>query len=180
MSIGAWRSVAALAMTLLAACARDTGERELAALAARVATLEAAARQAPKAAAPEAPELGARMLELQLRHARLWSAGEGGDWTLVLFQVAELGEAAADIAKTNPDHAALQPARLADVMPAMLDPALKALRDSADHADRREFEAAYDRLSAACNACHVAAGHEFLVIGRPSTPVLDNLKPQRR
>jgi cytochrome c556 len=165
---------AALALTALVACSRGADPQQQAAIEARIAKLEAAA-----AKPAEPPELGQQMLELQLRHARLWSAGQGEDWTLVLFQVTELGETAKEIVATNPDHAALQPARLAEVMPPMLDPAFKALRDSADHRSRQEFEQAYDQLSAACTACHTAASHDFLVIGRPTTPTLDNLKPTK-
>ena len=31
---------------------------------------------------------------------------------------------------------------------------------------------------ARCNACHQAAGHGFLVIQRPRTPILDNLRAE--
>jgi hypothetical protein len=50
------------------------------------------------------------------------------------------------------------------------------LRDAIDHGSKAEFEKAYDGLSAACTACHKVAGNDFLVIQRPTTPLLDNLR----
>jgi len=66
--------------------------------------------------------------------------------------------------------------RGADVLPAMTKTPVTALRDAIDHGDKHEFEHAFDELSAACTACHRAAGNDFLVIQRPTTPLLDNLR----
>jgi len=170
--------VAACTATLLGGCnVPDTSqrEREIAGLKAEIAALKAAPK-APAAAAT--PELGAQMLELQIRHARLWQAGQGRNWMLGQFQLAELREAFAGVVETNGDHAALQPQRLAEVLPAMVDPALNQLQSAIDAQDGAGFDAGYDALSASCNACHTAAGHGFLVIQRPRTPVLDNLRAE--
>jgi hypothetical protein len=168
-----------LPLLALGACNASHGNddaRELAELKAQVAALQAAPK-APAAAA-EGPELGAQMLELQIRHARLWQAGEAQNWLLAQFQLAELRESMAGIEETNGDHAALQPQRLAEVMPAMTDPALAQLQAAVDAHDKAKFEAGYDALSAGCNACHAAAAHGFLVIQRPRTPLLDNLRAE--
>jgi hypothetical protein len=116
------------------------------------------------------------MLNLQIRHARLWAAGENQNWLLAQFQLAELNEALDDVVAENGDAAALQPQRLADVLPMMMKPAVSRLRDAIDNHDTQAFESAYDGLSAACSGCHRIADHGFLVIQRPKTPVLDNLK----
>jgi hypothetical protein len=144
---------------------------ELASLKAELAELKAR----PAAAAP-GPELGQQMLELQIRHARLWQAGEAQNWMLTQFQLAELRESIQGVIELNGDHAALQPNRLAEVMPAMLDAPLKQLQESVDAQDLGKFEAAYDALSGGCTACHTASDHGFLVIQRPQTPLLDNLR----
>lgn len=170
----------------LAGCARSGNgddarvarlEKEVADLQAHVAQ-EGSAGDAGRPGATEAPELGAQMLELQIRHARLWQAGAARNWILAQFQLAELRETVAGIVETNGEHAALQPQRLADVMPAMLDPALAAMQAAVDGHDGAGFDAAYDQLSQACTACHVAADHGFLVIQRPRTPMLDNLRAE--
>ena len=140
-----------------------------------VAALRAA--QASPVASP-APELGQQMLNLQIRHARLWSAGDKRNWLLAQFELAELNEALDDVVARNGDHAALQPQRLADVLPAMMTPALVELRAAIDAGDRARFAKAYDGLSAACTGCHQAADHGFIVIQRPRTPVLDNLRAE--
>jgi hypothetical protein len=170
-----------LPLLLLAGCNLpddNARQREVAALKAEVEALKTArAGATPAAAAPaEGPELGAQMLELQIRHARLWQAGEAQNWMLSQFQLAELRESFAGIVESNGEHAALQPNKLSDVMPAMTDPPLAQLQAAIDAHDKAKFEAAFDALSAGCNACHAAADHGFLVIQRPRTPVLDNLR----
>ena len=165
-------------LLLLGACARPADpavEQQIATLRAEIEALQAAQAQAQKAEPPKA-ELGQQMLGLQIRHARLWAAGEGGDWLLAQFQLSELNEALDDVVEQNPEHAALQPQRLADVLPMMMKPAVSKLRDAIDHHDKAAFESAFDGLSAACSGCHKIADHGFLVIQRPQTPVLDNLK----
>ncbi len=166
-----------LPLLLCTACTRPDPETamQIAALRAEVEQLKAD-RAAP-AAAP-APELGQQMLELQIRHARLWQAGQSQDWLLTQFQLAELRESFSAVVELNGEHAALQPRRLADVLPAMTGPALKQMQDAVDANDEGKFETAYDALSTACTACHAASDHGFLVIQRPRTPMLDNLRGQ--
>ena len=122
------------------------------------------------------PELGEQMLTLQIRHARLWFAGEAQNWLLAAFEVQELKEAFDAVVENNPEHATFQPQRLADILPSFTQAPVKALRDAIDHASKAEFEKAYDGLSAACSGCHRAAGNDFLVIQRPQAPLLDNLR----
>lgn len=160
--------------------AAPSDQARIARLEAQVADL-AAARPAgtPAAPAPGAvPELGQQMLELQIRHARLWQAGAARNWLLTQFQLAELRESIAGVIESNGDHAALQPERLAEVMPAMMNPALSAMQSAVDAQDGARFDAAFDGVSAACTACHAASDHGFLVIQRPRTPVLDNLRAE--
>lgn len=163
-------------LLLCASCGRSEPDTrgEIASLKAEIEQLKSARTAATVAAAPE---LGEQMLTLQIRHGRLWAAGEAENWMLTQFQLAELRESVAGVVELNGDHAALQPRRLADVLPAIIDPALTQLQDAVDAQDKPKFEAAYDALSQACNECHKAAEHGFLVMQRPQTPVLDNLRP---
>jgi hypothetical protein len=167
-----------LAMLLLAACnpSADPGEqRDVAALRAQIDALRAEQAELGKTATPTT-ELGQQMLLLQIRHGRLWAAGQNENWLLAHFQLAEINEALDDVVEQNGDDAALQPQQLSVVLPAIMNPAITKLREAIDHQDRAAFEVAYDGLSNACTACHQAADHGFLVIQRPQTPVLDNLK----
>ena len=146
------------------------GAAEIAQLRAELAALKSQPAPTPSV------ELGQQMLELQIRHARLWQAGEARNWMLTQFQLAELRESFKGVVELNGDHAALQPKRLAEVLPAMMDAPLAKMQEAVDAQDAAGFEAAYDAVSGGCNRCHEAADHGFLVIQRPQTPVLDNLR----
>ena len=167
-------------LSIVLACAacnnsHSNNDAEIAALKSDIAALKAR----PAGPAAEAPvELGQQMLEVQIRHARLWQAGEAHNWVLAQFEVAELREAFNRVIEHNGDAAALQPERLADVLPAMINPPLKQLQQAIDAQDVAKFETAYDALSTGCSSCHAAAGHAFLVIQRPKTPILDNLRSE--
>ena len=167
------RAIPLIALCLLAGCRAAGPDPEVAALRAEVAELKAAQANA---VAPPAPELGQQMLELQIRHARLWQAGEARNWMLAQFQLAELRESLEGVVEQNGEHAALQPQRLADVLPALMDPALKQMQLAIDAHDGAAFDTAFDAVSASCTGCHASAEHGFLVIQRPRTPVLDNLR----
>lgn len=145
---------------------------DFAALRARIETLEGEIATLKKAQEP--PELGGQMLEIQIRHARLWFAGDAQNWTLAAFQLAELRESLNGVVEANPQHAALQPQRLADVLPAFMNPALKTTQAAIDARDRDAFAKAYDGITAACNGCHDAASFGFNRFRRPRTPILDN------
>ena len=144
------------------------------ALAAEVAALKV--QMAALQRQVHAPELGQQMLELQMRHDRLWWAGESGNWVLAYYMVGELGESVRGIVDSNGDAAELQPQKLSEVMPSIMDPAIKRMQKALATQDKAAFESAYDGLSAACTACHEVAGNTFLIIQRPTTPLLDNLR----
>jgi len=161
-------TVAVVCAASLPAAADDTGDKaEIAALKKEIAELKKSAYH---------PELGEQMLTIQIRHARLWFAGSAGNWTLAAFELQELKEAFDAVVEQNPDHAIFQPQRLADILPAMTKAPVRALRDAIDHGSKPEFEKAYDGLSAACTGCHHVAGNDFLIIQRPTAPLLDNLR----
>lgn len=117
------------------------------------------------------------MLLLELRHDRLWWAGSAGNWNLAYYYMdGELDEAVQGIIETNGDAAELQPQKLCKVMRAMLNAPLKNLQDAIGTHDKARFARAYDDLSAACTGCHAVAGNPILIIGRPVTPLLDDLR----
>jgi uncharacterized membrane protein len=57
-----------------------------------------------------------------------------------------------------------------------MDPPLKQMQQAIDKQDGPGFDTAFDAVSASCTGCHASAEHGFLVIQRPKTPVLDNLR----
>jgi len=153
---------------LVAADAKPSADAtEIAALKARIADLE---KRVP------APELGQQMLELQIRHDRLWWAGQAGNWNLAYFMIGELGEALRGIEETNGEAPELQPEKLSQVMPSIMNPAIRTVQQALEKKDKAAFAKAFDQLSASCTACHKVAGADFLQIQRPKTPLLDNLR----
>jgi hypothetical protein len=144
-----------------------SADAEIAALKKEIAELKKSAYR---------PELGEQMLALQIRHARLWFAGQAQNWTLAAFELQEIKEAFDAVVEQNPEHAIFQPQRLADILPVMTKAPVMALRDAIDHGSKAEFEKTFDGLSTACTGCHRAAGNDFLVIQRPTAPLLDNLR----
>jgi len=158
---------AVLATVAWAAPAATNADAEIATLRQEIAELKKSAYH---------PELGEQMLTLQIRHARLWFAGKAQNWTLAAFELQEIKEAFDSVVEQNPEHAIFQPQRLADILPAMTKGPVTALRDAIDHGNKAEFEKAYDSFSAACTGCHQAAGNDFLIIQRPTAPILDNLR----
>jgi len=174
-------TLASFAVGLLLAGCHSSGapdsSSDIATLRAQVEALEAKQVELARNSPPKA-ELGQQMLLLQLRHGRLWAAGQGQDWLLAQFQLAELNEALDEVVEENGDAAALQPQQLSVVLPAIMKPAIARMRKAIDDQDVGEFKTAYDGLSNACSSCHQAADHAFLVIQRPKTPVLDNLRTE--
>ena len=172
--IGVAATAVAVTTFALAAQTSPPANNQAAALTGEVAALKAQVAQLQQQ--QRAPELGQQMLELQIRHDRLWWAGQSGNWTLAYFMVSELGEALRGIERTNGDAAELQPEKLSEVMPSIMNPAIKDVQEALAKQNQAAFATAYDKLSAACTACHQVAGNTFLIMQRPKTPLLDNLR----
>ena len=141
---------------------------------ARIAALEAKIDALERRLPP--PELGHQMLELQIRHDRLWWAGEAGNWNLAYYMVGELGEALHGIEETNGNAPEVQPEKLSVVMPAIMNQAIEGVQSALEKKNKAAFAKAYDHLSASCNACHALAGVGIVHIQRPKTPLLDNMR----
>jgi len=113
------------------------------------------------------PGLGEIMSANQMRHTKLWFAGEADNWPLAAYEVDELNEGFADVVRLHPTHKD-SPQPLRDLVPALIDAPLEQLRSAIDARDKDRFEAAFDALTAACNACHRATHFGFNVVQRPT------------
>ena len=100
-------------------------------------------------AQPYMPSLVEFMINVQSHHAKLWLASVARNWDLADYQVDELKELLEDIAKRVPDYKGTPVGKMIEsiTMPPIgdIESAIKA-RDSA------KFAAAFDQLTAACNA----------------------------
>ena len=133
----------------------------------------AACRQsspAPVAAPPAesyAPGLGEIMTLQQMRHTKLWLAGEAGNWDLAAYEVKELQEGFDDVLKFHPTHEE-SPVAPKDAIPRMVTVPLMDLAASVAAKDRERFERDYDELTGKCNDCHDATNVAFNRVQRPS------------
>jgi hypothetical protein len=117
------------------------------------------------------PGLHTLMQQVQVRHAQLWFAGEAGNTALAEYQMHELEEIIENIAELHPEYDDMP---IAQLLEQILAPALEhvdlAIRGAQD------FATAFDRMTEQCNACHAATDRRAIVIQRPRTPPLDNLR----
>ena len=109
------------------------------ALPALAACASSPAPAASTAVEPFVPGLGEIMSLQQMRHTKLWLAGEARNWELAAYEVDELGGGFDDVRKAVANQ----------------DPAA--------------FARAYDALTAACNDCHQATNFGFNRVQRPTT-----------
>lgn len=127
-------------------------------------------RSAPE---PYAPGLGEIMTLQQMRHAKLWFAGEAGNWDLAAYEVKELGEGFDDVVAFHPTHED-SPVAPKDAIPRMVTGPMSDLRDAVMKKDRTKFEQTFDGLTKACNDCHQATNFGFNVVQRPTANPYSN------
>ena len=124
----------------------------------RAGQARAAAETAMPADEPYQPGLGEIMALQQMRHIKLWFAGNAANWPLADYEIGELGEGFDDVRKLLG----------ADIVDQHIGAPIAALQKAIDGKDRKAFIAAFDNLSAGCNACHHALDHGFIAIQRPN------------
>jgi hypothetical protein len=113
-----------------------------------------------------APGLGEIMTLQQMRHSKLWFAGQASNWDLAAYELKELQEGFDDVVTFHPTHEnATLP--IAQLVPNMMDGPIKELGDIIAAKDRGQFPAGFDELTKACNGCHQAANFGFNVVERP-------------
>jgi hypothetical protein len=143
----------------------------LALLAAAAETQGATMRAKPAAEqrgtrAPYAPGLGEIMSLQQMRHSKLWFAGNALNWELAAYELDELKEGFDDVLTLFPTNDGVPLAPMVKVITGREIPDLaKAI---AAH-DGTRFASAFDSLTAACNACHQSAKHGFIIIQQPTS-----------
>ncbi|HZC57417.1 MAG TPA: hypothetical protein VE396_15450 [Xanthobacteraceae bacterium] len=107
---------------------------------------------------PYQPGLGEIMSLQQMRHIKLWFAGNAANWPLADYEIGELGEGFDDVRKLLGS----------DIVDQHVGAPIAALQKAIDGKDRKAFVAAFDNLSSGCNACHHALDHGFIAIRRPN------------
>ncbi len=120
---------------------------------------------------PYQPSLGEIMVLQQMRHIKLWFAGNAANWPLADYEADALGDGFDDVRKLLGN----------DIVDQHVGKPLEALQKAIDAKDRKAFVAAFDSLTAGCNGCHHALDHGFIAIQRPNMLPYSNqnFAPQR-
>ena len=140
---------------------------------------ETAVSPAPPASAAATPAtsyvpgLGELMTLQQMRHAKLWWAGEAGNWKLAAYELDELQEGFDDVVRYHPTHKD-SPVPIDQVVPKIMGERLANVRDAIAKRDARLFSGAYDALTEGCNSCHQATNFGFNVVKRPAANTFSN------
>lgn len=113
------------------------------------------------------PGLGEIMTLNQMRHAKLWRAGEAQNWSLAAYELDELQEGFDDVVRYHPTHKD-SPLPLSAVVPKIMAEPMQQVRRAVEARDRGAFVVAYDGLTEACNSCHQATNFGFNVVKRPA------------
>jgi hypothetical protein len=130
-------------------------------------------------AKPYVPSLADLMLLAQFRHAKLWFAGNAANWELANFAVHEMEEGFEDMARLHPSYKDVPVGK-------MIEDTIKTPIEEVETAikarNRTGFGKAFDQLTDACNGCHQASNHAFIVIRRPAGSPFPNqsFEPARR
>ncbi len=117
------------------------------------------------------PGLGEIMTLQQMRHAKLWLAGSEKNWPLADYELDELREGFEDVEKLHPTHEGVP---VGAMVKSLTAGPLDALGKAIDAKDGASFAKSFDQLTEACNACHRAAKHGFIVITRPAASPFPN------
>jgi hypothetical protein len=114
-----------------------------------------------------APGLGEFMSSIQVHHAKLWFAGNNGNWDLANFETEEIQEAIEDIqkfCKNRPEISDLP----------MINNPMDSLKTAIAVKNPAAFKSSFNRLTVTCNNCHQLTKHGFNVIKIPDQPPFTN------
>lgn len=129
------------------------------------------AQPPPKDPNKYVPGLGDLMEGLQVQHNKLWFAGDALNWPLAGYTVDALKEGIADMMVLRPRY---KGESIVEMLDGLTAKPLQDLGEAVEAEDSARFVKAYDALTDGCNVCHASHEYGFIVIQRPSVPVLSN------
>ena len=101
---------------------------------------------------------------VQPRHTKLWLAGQQKNWQLAGFQLNEMGSALRRVGQTIPKYRNIS---VDATVSSIFQPKIQAVAGAIAAQNPAQFNTAYAELTNACNLCHEALEHPFLVIKVP-------------
>src|SRR5262249_9077454 len=116
-------------------------------------------------------EVADEMFKFQRHFNKMWFAGNNSNWPLTQFYIHELEETMEKLEHANVVD---EGNNISELVKSMAMPFLKDLKTSVQQKSVKDFKESYMVMVNACNSCHVATSHDFVVIKVPETPVMDN------
>ena len=120
---------------------------------------------------PYEPGLGEFMTATQLRHAKLWFAGQQNNWDLAAYEIDEMKEGLEEARRLHPTFDGIP---VAEMMKTIIDPRIEELDEAVSAKSSAKFTVAFDELTNGCNSCHAGANKPFIRIQRPTESPLTN------
>ncbi len=131
---------------------------------AQSATVGAAATE------PYIPRLPDIMSTAQLRHMKLWFAGESPNWELAAYELRQLKDSLVEAASLYPGIPVTSATTMATP--------IQAIAGAIEAKDSSKFASSFNELTAGCNACHQSVGRGFIVMRVPTaSPFSDQVFP---
>ncbi len=112
------------------------------------------------------PRLADIMSVAQLRHMKLWFAGESSNWELAAYELRQFRESLIEAAYLYPGIPVSNVTTMAAPIQAVAD-AIKAK-------DGRAFAGTFGSLTAECNACHQSMDRSYIVMRVPTASPFSN------
>ena len=125
------------------------------------------------------PGLGEFMQAIQNHHAKLWLAAKARNWPLAEYQLSEMKEVLDEVRELVPNYKNVPVGQMVD---AIATGPIAEMEKAVEEKKFSKFAATYDKLTEACNSCHMAASRGFIKIRRPTRSTFDNqdFRPARR
>jgi hypothetical protein len=119
------------------------------------------------------PGLGEIMTLTQMRHSKLWFAGQNANWPLAAYEIDELKEGLEDAATFHPTHKDAE-LPIPKLIETIIMPSVDQLEKAVEAKDSDRFKKAFDELTDGCNRCHQATKFGFNVVVRPESNPYSN------
>ena len=118
-------------------------------------------QSAERSQRPYLPTLADIMGVTQLRHFKLWYAGEVDNWDLAKYELGQIQTSIDDAPRHFPNIPAAD-------MTIMREP-VQEIGEAIEAKSRTKFVKAFEKVTSACNSCHTSANVGFIVIRVPRT-----------
>jgi hypothetical protein len=112
--------------------------------------------------------LGEFITATQMRHSKLWFAGQARNWALAAYELDEIKEGFEDIKKFHPTHEG-SPVLIKAILPKLTAVPLARLQVAIESQNLEEFNESFHALTESCNACHQTENYGYNVITRPTS-----------